>query len=364
MDSAPEILPLILGWLIVAGVSGALACAVWVWVPDARGPLLPPQRRRATPWGFHQIIIVVFACLCWELLLIRAFMTGARTAETAASLVADAVGAAAVMDPVHYAAAVRTAIPEYLDAKADELIRSIWAGVLAMPLQLATIVFALRHFADARPYQLGLTVHRWAKNVQAGFWLWLGLTPLVYLIFLGVVQFLKPTSHPLEVLARIQADGQVWTLMVLSALVARPVVEEVAFRGMLQPWMARSPVTADLTVMLVLAGVVLGVVSGGSQTDGYEYLWRGLLLVSVGAGYLLFERLTWRWMPQVGAARAIYASSLLFAAIHANIWPSPIPLFFLSLGLGFLAYRTQSLVGSITVHVLFNAVSVAAMFIT
>ncbi len=61
----------------------------------------------------------------------------------------------------------------------------------------------------------------------------------------------------------------------------------------------------------------------------------------------------------------ICGSSLLFAAFHAEIWPSPIPLFLFALGLGWLAYRSNSLVGPIVVHVLFNAVAcIVIMFYT
>jgi membrane protease YdiL (CAAX protease family) len=42
---------------------------------------------------------------------------------------------------------------------------------------------------------------------------------------------------------------------------------------------------------------------------------------------------------------------------HVAVWPSPIPLFVLGLGLGVLAEGTRSLVGPIVVHSAFNAVS-------
>jgi membrane protease YdiL (CAAX protease family) len=61
--------------------------------------------------------------------------------------------------------------------------------------------------------------------------------------------------------------------------------------------------------------------------------------------------------PPVNDLAAIYGSALLFAAFHAQVWPSPIPLFFLGLGLGWLAYRVQSLVAPMVVHALFNAVA-------
>jgi membrane protease YdiL (CAAX protease family) len=56
-------------------------------------------------------------------------------------------------------------------------------------------------------------------------------------------------------------------------------------------------------------------------------------------------------------ARGIYASAALFALVHAGVWPSPIPLFFLGLGLGWLAVRTRGILVPVIVHGLFNAVS-------
>ena len=52
----------------------------------------------------------------------------------------------------------------------------------------------------------------------------------------------------------------------------------------------------------------------------------------------------------------IVASSMFFALVHSP-WPTPIALFFLGLVLGWLAFRTQSLLPSIVVHGLFNLVS-------
>jgi len=48
---------------------------------------------------------------------------------------------------------------------------------------------------------------------------------------------------------------------------------------------------------------------------------------------------------------------MVFAVLHSQVWPTPIPLFFLGIGLGYLAYRTQSLLPGIIVHGLFNTVT-------
>ena len=46
------------------------------------------------------------------------------------------------------------------------------------------------------------------------------------------------------------------------------------------------------------------------------------------------------------------------------VWPTPIPLFGLGLGLGWLAYRTRRLVAPVTLHVLFNAVGVGMLLLS
>jgi hypothetical protein len=66
----------------------------------------------------------------------------------------------------------------------------------------------------------------------------------------------------------------------------------------------------------------------------------------------------------VNIARGIYGTSALFAAFHSSIWPSPIPLFVLALALGWLAYRTQSLIPSMVLHGLFNAVTCVLLLFT
>ena len=55
-------------------------------------------------------------------------------------------------------------------------------------------------------------------------------------------------------------------------------------------------------------------------------------------------------------ARAVYATAALFALLHP-VWPNPVPLFVLGLGLGWLAARTTGLLVPVLVHALFNAVS-------
>ena len=58
------------------------------------------------------------------------------------------------------------------------------------------------------------------------------------------------------------------------------------------------------------------------------------------------------------------AVSLVFAALHGAVWPTPIPIFFLSLGLGLLYQRTGGILAPIALHMTFNGVSTLLMFLS
>ena len=88
-----------------------------------------------------------------------------------------------------------------------------------------------------------------------------------------------------------------WALVGYCTLVAAPFVEEMVFRGLLQTWLCR----------------------------------------------------------RVGAWGGIVGSGLLFALAHARIWPDPLPLAVLGIGLGIVYQRTRSLWAPVALHSSFNA---------
>ena len=55
------------------------------------------------------------------------------------------------------------------------------------------------------------------------------------------------------------------------------------------------------------------------------------------------------------------ARSALFGAMHAGVWPTPVPLTVMGIGLGCVAFRSGSLRPAIVAHALFNAVSALAL---
>jgi len=201
---------------------------------------------------------------------------------------------------------------------------------------------------------------------------WLVLTPTVLVIH-GFVNWIftqmgrTPEQHPITNLARGEGWGKLSFL--LQACLIAPVIEEVVFRGILLAWMVggrerntgglrETPIAPSsarpLIVMVIAAGMILvfWILAriGGGDARPYPVIFA--LVLTVG----LF--LLW-----VGVRRgrrhvlAVYVSAAVFGLVHSGVWPTPIPLFFLGLGLGWLAVRTRGIFVPIVVHGLFNAVS-------
>jgi membrane protease YdiL (CAAX protease family) len=358
-------------WLSLALPSGLVFLALWVRRPRGQR-LLPPPRRRAVPWGGYEVLAAVLAMALWPSLLLQ-FLPG------------------------HGAATPNS-------------LRTAWAITLALPLEVATILLLFRRASGTLPYQLGLTTDRARGNAMLGFLGWLVLTPailgLYYLVLVGYsfLEGVPPPPHPLTESVRGEQPFLEWALLLVQAVVAAPVVEELVFRGVLQQWLARRPWGGAVALVgaALIAASASGAVSGGRKV-GLGPVVFVLLMVP---GYLLLPLLLGRPLqrrrnqplthaelqlvsepsarppqgplanalprrldeylaaiihhgsdPRLSAAQAIYGTALLFAGFHSAIWPSPIPLFVLALGLGWLAHRTQSLVGPIVWHSLFNGVA-------
>ena len=147
-------------------------------------------------------------------------------------------------------------------------------------------------------------------------------------------------------------------LFALQAAVAAPVVEELLFRGVLLGWLfggrpAFGPAAraaADRRPWWPL-GIGLLFVAATARGEGGPVLFAAGLL----GGWVILRIVLRR---KRRAAGAVYASAALFAEVHSAVWPSPVPLFVLGLGLGWLAVRTRGVLAPAVVHGLFNLVSV------
>jgi membrane protease YdiL (CAAX protease family) len=255
----------------------------------------------------------------------------------------------------------------------DTVVRmTLWVNLLAFPFQVLTYPVVFARLSNARPEQLGLTSRRLGRNLLAGALVLLALVPAVFAVHQMVeaaYRHWSPESiqgHPLALLAEQSLTAVEWCLWVLNLVVFAPVVEELTFRGAIQPWLASRPWgghvgMAGALALSLLSPIPLFVLSLGLgvlayRTQGWAALAEAaapaLFVLAVAPAYLL----VW-YRSRSPVWPGIFAASLLFASAHSAVWPTPIPLFVLSLGLGVLAYRTQSLVGPFLMHGLFNGVS-------
>jgi len=190
------------------------------------------------------------------------------------------------------------------------------------------------------------------------------LASLAYFVLMGS----KPAPHPLEQMALESPTLLDGILIGLTALVVAPVWEELMFRGVLQSWLSQRDWGGHLAIGLAaLYGLATTLSSFNDPPPIIDLkVLVGktspiLFLLAMLPGFFYGDRLLKRWIPDRNTFRAIYATSLLFGMVHSFYWPAPIALFVLGLGLGFLAYRTQSLFGPILLHSLFNAIACLAL---
>ena len=195
-------------------------------------------------------------------------------------------------------------------------------------ISLMTVVMLpviLRATSGTLPYQLGLHCARCGQNMAIGFLAYFLAAPLVAIVLLVANAWFERTPHAIETLVRNSPTAVNVTITSFTAVVVAPLFEELLFRGILQRWLQKL---------------------GPQLTSLLRFLVRSILPVRAD-----FDAQKW------GPWLAIMCSSLAFALLHANAWPAPIPLFVLSLFLGYLAYRTAGLVAPITLHATFNGVN-------
>jgi len=299
---------------------------------------------------------------------------------------------------------------------------------LTLTLLFAVYFWLLHRVHGTYPTHVGLTRARWKANVRLGLAAFCLATPLVLGLHLLALLVTHQTPHPFERMAREGLLGFEWALLGFNAIVAAPLLEEWLFRGLLQGWLRRASPIGHLVVAasaLYLGSVpfyeslqqqeghpalVNALQAGALQAIDAQappILWESLVFAVIVVGVYLAG--VWRlWRPvfqsglhhfvepsvpenvnpaaavqplegetpvllprgprweefKIANARwAIVGSTMLFALSH-GAWPSAIALTPLGLLLGWLVFRTQSLVPAIVVHALFNAVAFIVLLVS
>jgi membrane protease YdiL (CAAX protease family) len=270
---------------------------------------------------------------------------------------------------------------------------TLWSAALAFPIWAAGVGFLVRRLKAVPAVDIGLTLHGCWKNVLLGCGAAAVLTPLVLGLNVGAAYLFEttlgfaPTEHPLSAAGKQGLLPVEWVLLAFLVMVSAPVREELLFRGVLQRLFAQhnwaSHVAMALALLTALVSSILSVTRQpprqGPTPNGLSLLSAFMPVVFIGTMAPVYAALCWRnkvfgesaafapsypdiERPGCGTTKApqapaVFATALLFAATHSFAWPTPIALFVLGLGLGYLALRTRSLVAPVVVHCLFNGVS-------
>ena len=184
--------------------------------------------------------------------------------------------------------------------------------------------------------------------VQSVLFHWLGLGALVWLLRRRGLSWRSAFGFNSATLGRDAFHGLLTLLGTMPILVAaaflcnfvlqlfgfQPTLQDVAFiiSDETSPWMR---------AYFVLLAVVIAPVFE-------ELLFRGMLLPALARRY--------------GAATATLVISVVFASIHGHV-PSLVPLFILSVSLCLAYIGTGSLASSIIMHAVFNGVTVTLLFV-
>lgn len=236
----------------------------------------------------------------------------------------------------------------------------VLAASLAAPFQIALLLAMQSMILSPAGFRIG-----WKRQSYGfGFLAWFAATPCVFAIFLAVLHFTPaPDKHAFEK-AREGASGGFLAMMILQTVLLTPLVEEWFFRGVvLRCQCYAEPEVGDRVPMpsLIVLVIAMMFASMGSQAI------LGLLFIASTMAFAFALRQS-DWLARRSVVRredwfAIAANASLFAAVHGAVWPSPVPLFFLSCVLGWLTIRTGGFLAAVVAHALFNAVSCLAPYL-
>jgi membrane protease YdiL (CAAX protease family) len=325
-----ELIASLLAWGTLAVLCTVLAGVVWLVRLRGRRGEAPTRYLLTVPWTGAEVL----AAFILYLLL---------------GGLGQAIGAALVRPT--------SGRPEQPAIPGNVKPAQILGDAIAFPLQLIGIPLLLFAFSTTRPENLGLTARDACRGVFFACCTWLFITPIILAIN-GLAGYLyetlsgsKPDEHPFIELAMARPPWPELAAMVGLAVVKAPLMEELLFRGVLQRWLAKSPWHCHLVYALTLAAPAY--LGGPRDPKVWWIVCFVLAILPVYLGLLYLGRLS----PDRNHYQSILVSSILFAAVHGSVWPTPVPLLPLGLCLGYLAFRTGSLVAPVTLHALFNAVA-------
>ncbi|MBI2808944.1 MAG: CPBP family intramembrane metalloprotease [Planctomycetes bacterium] len=377
--------------MVAAG--GVLAIlGLWLYFPGLRARWLPLPRLRPGRWAGYDVFLafcveIGFPALIVLLLVLIGFFT-------------PLIGSP----------------PDQNAPKVEQTVYSFRARNISSPLALTVtlgmILAMMFARAGARPQQYGLSWARGPANIALGIAAFVVARPVIIGIFALAVLVYQDESQALKRFGQQNPPAWEWLLFGFQTTIAAAILEEILFRGLLQGWLRRASLIGHaLALIWTMFLAADALVSVDAQTKAVSIHWSALAPIAAAglgiAGYVFWmsrlrrefdltdeefrdwqvqprgmslepgelteeqtaqkrrelrtenERRSQRW-ADANAKLAILGSALLFAVFHP--WPGALALFPMGLLLGWLSWRTQSLVGPITFHALFNLTTFIAFY--
>ena len=339
----------------------------WIWVLVRlllALPVLPPSTPRLVPWRGRSVVVAILFWLAINLAVPTAYR--------------------AVQGPGPGGPNANFAVQDEakVDMKPGELMT---LSAVQNAATLALVPLLLAATCRARPRDFGLADPGPLKQVARGVVAYPLLAPVVFGVMGLSILIWGRDPHPLEKAIGEDKSPGMAILLVLAGVVLAPIAEELVFRGIFLGWLTRLalkpkkpaataadvgepvPAVAEVGPPLMETVEIESIEEAPSSSPPETAELATVNPYAAPAAPIApppaepaDTPLEARPLPFLAANVLV---SLTFAALHAPVWPTPIPIFFLSLGLGFLYQRTGSLLGPIALHMTFNGVSTALMFL-
>jgi membrane protease YdiL (CAAX protease family) len=290
---------------------GAGSLLVWVNLAAQwrrRGFLLEYQPRQAVPWGPAAALLAIIFVLM-------------ALAPSPADNKALPPELPPLPDPQ---------LP--LDA-IGRLVQLIFAPVIVV----GGFVFVVALFSRATLHDLGLPTYadELPRDTALGIATCLAALPIVYGVLAVVSIFIEePSQHPMIELIRQQPHPAVFVLAAISAVIIAPICEELTFRLLLQGWLEKWEVGANVEARMT-----------NDEDVQSSFVIRHSSFLPHG------------WLP-------IVLSSGLFALAHYGHGAAPVALFFLAVALGYTYQRTHRIIPCIVAHSVFNLLTIVTLWRT
>ncbi len=251
------------------------------------------------------------------------------------------------------------------------VLMALSAGSNALTLIMVPIILVAT--SGARRRDFGLESRSLAENVFRGLIAYPLIVPIVYGALFLALAIWNRTPHTLEDALKLGQNPLMLMVQVLAAVVFAPLAEELIFRGVLLGWLTRPAIASRkpeaVEPLLLDESENRSFDTTFSTEPGFAH---GLDLDPFNPYSAPLAKLEVAVADEESPARTSLARlllangfvSLIFAGLHAAAWPSPVPIFFLSLALGLLYQRTGSLIPSMVLHMTFNGVSTLLLILS